>query len=324
MAARRAGGTRSETIRCPYCGEDYAASYKHCPFCDELPPEDDYEDEETYVPRSRRGGKRLMTNTRGGGYGGRPSPGRVIGAVISLAVIVAAVVIVITQLVPLLNGDGETQTSPPPSQSLTPGTDAPADTTSPAVTPTAAQPDNSAAPPTASGGQSGADLPVSGENAGFTLSISQFAFSDRYPDPVTIRVRFDGEAGGAITWTSSNPEVATVDANGVVSHGAQQGSTTITASLAGGGSQTCLVYNQVTSGSASGAPALSRTDFTLEPGQSFQVTVSGAASTPAWSIADTAVATVSADGTVSHVGAGQTTLTCMVDGQTLTCSVRCN
>ena len=35
-------------------------------------------------------------------------------------------------------------------------------------------------------------------------------------------------------------------------------------------------------------------------------------------------ATVSGDGTVKHVGKGQTTLTCTVDGKTLTCIVRCN
>ena len=36
------------------------------------------------------------------------------------------------------------------------------------------------------------------------------------------------------------------------------------------------------------------------------------------------VATVSGGGTVKHVGKGQTTPTCTVDGKTLTCIVRCN
>ena len=52
--------------------------------------------------------------------------------------------------------------------------------------------------------------------------------------------------------------------------------------------------------------------------------VSGTSSPPTWSIGNTAVATVSGDGTVKHVGKGQTTLTCTVDGKTLTCIVRCN
>ena len=55
MAARRSGSTRNETIRCPYCGEDYAASYRHCPFCDELPLEEDYDEEEAPRSRSRSG-----------------------------------------------------------------------------------------------------------------------------------------------------------------------------------------------------------------------------------------------------------------------------
>lgn len=137
----------------------------------------------------------------------------------------------------------------------------------------------------------------------------------------------------SITWSSSDPEVVSVDENGKVSHGSKQGSATITATMAGGVTQTCLVHNSVTSGAssssgsgsgASGALSLNRTDFTLEAGQAFQVKVSGTSSTPTWSIGNTAVATVSGDGTVKHVGKGQTTLTCTVDGKTLTCIVRCN
>ena len=52
--------------------------------------------------------------------------------------------------------------------------------------------------------------------------------------------------------------------------------------------------------------------------------VSGTSSAPSWSIGDTSVATVSSDGTVTAVGEGNTTLTCTVDGQTLTCIVRCD
>ena len=169
---------------------------------------------------------------------------------------------------------------------------------------------------------------------GFTLSKSEFTLSDKWPNPITLTVTFipDGSAG-KITWSSSDPEVVSVDENGKVSHGSKQGSATITATMAGGVTQTCLVHNSVTSGAssssgsgsgASGALSLNRTDFTLEAGQAFQVKVSGTSSTPTWSIGNTAVATVSGDGTVKHVGKGQTTLTCTVDGKTLTCIVRCN
>ena len=70
--------------------------------------------------------------------------------------------------------------------------------------------------------------------------------------------------------------------------------------------------------------SLNRTDFTLSKTYpSFQVKVSGTSSTPVWSIGNSAVATVSSNGTVTYVGKGTTTLTCTVDGKTLTCTVRC-
>ena len=180
----------------------------------------------------------------------------------------------------------------------------------------------------------GDTIPEGQTATGFTLSKSEFTLSDKWPNPITLTVTFipDGSAG-KITWSSSDPEVVSVDENGKVSHGSKQGSATITATMAGGVTQTCLVHISVPSGAssssgsgsgASGALSLNRTDFTLEAGQAFQVKVSGTSSTPTWSIGNTAVATVSGDGTVKHVGKGQTTLTCTVDGKTLTCIVRCN
>lgn len=65
--------SKNELIECPYCGEKYAVTYKHCPFCnedgtgrwDDPAPEEEYvyEDEER---TDARGGKRLV----GGGAAG--------------------------------------------------------------------------------------------------------------------------------------------------------------------------------------------------------------------------------------------------------------
>ena len=96
MASKRTRANKPEMIHCPYCGEDYSSTYKHCPFCDDCQT-DEYDE----APRSR-GGKRLVTNTRGGGYGGGSSPLKIIGTVVSLALIVAAVIIVITIIRPLV------------------------------------------------------------------------------------------------------------------------------------------------------------------------------------------------------------------------------
>lgn len=179
-------------------------------------------------------------------------------------------------------------------------------------------------------------IPADQTATDFTLSLTEFSLSNRYPDPITLTVTFIPEGStGTITWTSSDPEVASVDETGKVSAGTKTGNATITATMPGGVTHTCLVHNSVTTGAStstgsgsgtttSTALSLNRTDFTLSKTYpSFQVEVSGTSSTPVWSIGNSAVATVSGDGTVTYVGKGTTTLTCTVDGKTLTCTVRC-
>ena len=78
---------RTDVIRCERCGEDYSITYKRCPFCDERP------------------GKRVARNTRGGGYGGAVNPIQVVGLVISLVLIIAALFIVFTKVAPLFHRD---------------------------------------------------------------------------------------------------------------------------------------------------------------------------------------------------------------------------
>ena len=319
MASKRSKGNTPEMIHCEYCGEDYSSTYKHCPFCDEMEADEDYDyDEYDDAPRNR-GGKRLVTNTRGGGYGGGPSPLKIIGTVISLALIIAAVVIVISIIMPLVSkGNVPDPNVPVASESVEP-TASPEDTSSPEDTtpPAAESPEDT--------------IPADQTATGFTLDKTEFSFSDRWPDPIALQVSFiPAGSTGSITWTSSDPEIASVDETGKVSHGTKKGKATITATMAGGVTQSCEVYNQVTNASSGSSTSsgsslsLNREDFTLERGQAFQVKVSGTSSTPTWSIGNTSVATVSGDGTVKYVGKGQTKLTCTVDGKTLTCIVRCN
>ena len=360
MATKRTGGTRPQMIHCEFCGEDYASSYKRCPFCDEAEADDGYyyedEGEEEVRPKAgkRLAGGNRSGNSRGGGYGGGPSPLSIIFTVVSLALIIAAVIIVITIIKPLIDrgktklpdptpnnivsptpGSGHTA-SPSPGAAGTPGlTGDPngttgTDATQPPVPPTAAP------TPTQS-------IPAGQTATGFTLNKSEFTISNQWPAAVTLKVTFiPAGSTGTITWSSSNSEIASVDANGRVSHGSRTGTATITATMAGGVTQTCRVHNSVTSsgetsgsgttgtgstgsssGSTSTSPTLSRSDFTLVQGESWKIRVSGNSGTPVWSISNTAVATVSGDGTVTYVGPGKTTLTCTVDGQTLTCIVRC-
>ena len=328
MASRRSKDDRPTMIHCEYCGEDYSSTYKHCPFCDEMEADyDEQGDHEDAPPRSR-GGKRLVTNTRGGGYGGSPSPLRMVGIVLSLALIIAAVIIVISIIMPLVS-KGHAQ----------PGSSVPPETSAPVLESETPDPMDSEAPVDPSAQPSPENtVPADQTATGFTLDQKEFSFSDRYPDPISVHVTFvPAGSTGTITWTSSDPSIVSVDATGKVSHGTTRGSATITASMPGAADQTILVYNQVTSGTSSGGSStggststgtlsLNKTDFTFSAlnNPSVQMKVNGTSSTPTWSIGNTSVATISADGVVKPVGPGSTTITCTVDGQTLTCIVRCS
>ena len=126
---------------------------------------------------------------------------------------------------------------------------------------------------------------------------------------------------GDVTWSSSNENIATV-ANGSVT-GVAGGTVTITAA-AGEETVTCSVTVTGDPWVSSANLSLNRTDFTIrsiDP-PTFQMEVSGTDSPVTWSIDNTNVATISADGLVTKVGSGIATITAAVDGQTLTCIVR--
>ena len=67
-------------IHCKFCGEDYAATYKYCPFCNTA-PNGKKMGPSARNKQKRGGGARVRTNTRGGGYGGARSPLAVVGIV---------------------------------------------------------------------------------------------------------------------------------------------------------------------------------------------------------------------------------------------------
>ena len=141
----RKSGTKEDLIKCEYCGEMYAASYKHCPFCNEdgtgrWDDPESREDEEYYdddLPV--RGGRRLARSGRSRGSG--PSVRSIISWVLSLALIIAAAGIVISLLKPLLGGGKEPKPQPqdsvpPVADSATPVPTVPAEpSTEPTVDP---------------------------------------------------------------------------------------------------------------------------------------------------------------------------------------------
>ena len=341
MAAKRTPGSRPGLIRCDHCGEEYSESYRRCPFCAEYDADVEYETQRIRAasyggagqssagPRtapsraassrssSGRGGKRVAhSNRRGGGYT-KISAGKIIAWLLSLIVIIAAIWIIVTQVVPLIskgdnvdpdamNSPGTSQTPPvdpsPVVSDPTPGTSEPGPSQEPDVSPSP-------------------QIPAGDTAAGFTLNENDFSFNDTWPDPITLKVTFS-PAGttAAIHWSSSDPDVASVDANGKVSHGSKRGTATITASMANGVKQTCKVYNRVTSGTAyqpddDPTPSrtrykLNKTDFTFySSGESTKLRVDGYTGTITWSSSNTSVAKVSSDGTVKATGTGKRSCT---------------
>ena len=344
MAGRT--GSKNELIQCPYCGEKYSVTYKHCPFCnedgtgrwDDPAPEEEYYEEEAPAPR---GGKRLA----GGGRRG-PSVGRIIGTVLSLALIIAAVCIVVSLVRSLLKR-GET-----PTPDTTPS--APVESVVPSADPSEVPSEGPSADPSAAPSEepgTDATLPPAPSTpaveivapTSFQLNREDFTL-DHAGEIFQMKVTYTpADARGDITWKSSDPNVASVSWNGLVT-AVSQGTVKITATVAGVGSKECIVrcnFKSTNTSTSTPAPSqapsassdpsqanglkLSRSDFTLSSvGDSWRLVVSGTSSTPTWSSSNTNVAAVGSDGTVKAVGKGTCQVTATVDGVTLKCIVRCS
>lgn len=333
----RSSGKKDDLVKCEYCGEMYSTTYKHCPFCNEDgtgawdEPEEDYEGR----PIRPAGGKRLAGGgAAGGGYYDPPqrgnndrgrrniSPWSVLGVILSLVLIIAAICIVVS-IFRSITGRGpkpKPTPTPPPVESTepTPTPTAPVESEEPTPTPTV----EVTVPPAP-------DAPTD-----FRLNATDLTF-DAPGQTFNMRVIFTPEdADAAITWTSSDPEVASVSWNGKVT-AISRGTVNITATIEGLGSKSCIFrcnFNGTASSSGSGTGgtsssggiSLSNDDFTVYVGETWRIRISGTESAATWTSSNEAVATVSSNGTVKGVGKGNCTVTAEVDGVKLTCIVRCN
>lgn len=226
---KKAPPRRNDVIRCENCGEDYAITYKRCPFCDERP--------------GRAGGivsgGRRVANTRGGGYGGPINPIQVAGLIISLIVIVAALVIVVRFIGgPLLSGKGSAssgQSSVSTSQSGTSQSDA---------SQSGSSSGSGSQAGTSSSGQSGSASQSGGvEVESVTLNGTDYTL--QYNETFTFVATVTPEGvEEPVVWTSSNPEILTIDDKGNVKNVNTGGSVervTVTATC-GGMKAECVVY----------------------------------------------------------------------------------
>lgn len=342
--ARR--GTKNDLVKCEYCGEMYSVTYRHCPFCNEdgtgrwnEPEEqDDYYNEREARPS---GGKRLAGSSRRRGNG--PSVRSIIGGIVSLALIIAAVCIVISLVRSFLGGK-----DPKPKESAVPTSPAvvstvpttePTEPAVPSADPVEPTPGQTTTEPTLPPAPTTPMVELTAPTS-FKLSKSDFTFS-RVGETYKMKVTYTpADARGDITWKSSNPNVASVSWDGTVT-AVSPGTITLTATVAGVGEKTCIVRCNFSSGSGtsgststsapadSQAPAssdlkLSRSDFTLSSaGDSWTLVVSGTSSAVTWASSNSEVATVDASGKVTAVGKGTCNVTATVDGVTLKCIVRC-
>lgn len=134
----------------------------------------------------------------------------------------------------------------------------------------------------------------------------------------TVQLTVTSADGGTVEaqWTSGDVNVATVSGEGLVTAVAV-GSAVITATV-DGEELTCSVtvveYRY----------SLSKTEITLNKGEGEQLTVTSTPEkqfTVEWNSTDNSVVTVSENGYVQAVGAGQAAVTAYVDGQILSCLV---
>ena len=301
MDEKRPKVRRNDVIHCENCGEDYASTYKRCPFCDE----------------ANNAGRRARTD-RGGGYSSHMSPMRILTIVIPLVLIIAAICIVITVVGPLIHrGNSEQGESQPPvnnTESVSP------------------EPTDSAGPDETGDPEPTDDQPVTPSDVtGITLNREDFTMSaagETWDLKPTVT---PAGATGEITWTSSDESVATVE-NGVVT-AVGGGNCTVTAT-SGTATATCIVRVKGAAASSGGSTTTPSTGgsltlnhpngFTISKSYPNPVTVKvvqGGNGTITWSSSDTSVATVDANGTVTAVGNGKCTITATSGGQSASCTV---
>ena len=203
---QQAPSRRNDVIRCENCGEDYSITYKRCPFCDERPGR--------------------------GGVGGRRSGGssvhpvQLIGLILSLVLIIAALFIVFKYIGPLLFGDKD------------PGASSSAVSSSQSDASTSTPPPASSEP-----GDVSVEQPPALNVTAITLSREDFTLKADEKYQITVAV-IPAEAADQVVWTSSHPNVITVDQEGNVQNintGSEQVKTTITATC-GELSAECTVY----------------------------------------------------------------------------------
>ncbi len=273
---------------CPQCGQEYSDTYRKCPFCEEE------EAEKRGKPLRRRGGKRLSRRKRSAGAGG-------IMLLVTAVVIIGVVGYVFfgDQIAGFMGIRREQSQQEDQQEDVLP-------------------------PEDGGDGQTGEDdggdsqAPEGNQPDGSPLALDFETIT--IPAGETARLTATGGTE-AVTWSSSNDNIATVEGGSVT--GKAGGTVTITAA-SGEESVSCTVTVTGDPWVSDAKLSLNKTDFTLYSGNpDVQMKVSGTDSPVVWASENPNVASISESGVVKWVGKGTTNVTATVDGQVLTCIVRC-
>lgn len=293
-------------VKCPRCGEEYSSSYHRCPFCEE-------EDRPRKVKNRTRSSHRVTEKKKT--YSGRSA-------------LIIILLLVLALLTWVLFGEKLVERFAKPEEPESPVEE---------VTPPGEVTDDPFYDPSVGGGNGGVtdvvdpdaveppsvDDPSAGENTDVSSAkLSSDDFTMTVGESVQLKVT---GTDAAVVWSSKDSTVAVVGSSGLVT-AINPGTTTITATV---GDKTLEGIARVKS--AEGAPgtntdasnaALSSTDFTAKVGESVTLKVRGTDAAVTWSIDDSSIASISADGVVKGIKAGQTKAHAKVGGKTLTCVVR--
>ncbi len=275
---------RTELIHCDNCGEDYADTYRRCPFCNAKPgrKQEGYDETDYGADDAHRGGKRLAGGSRGGGNG---HPVKTALYILAALVILAAIWIMCSMVIPKILDLAPASASPSPSvpavvvpsvepstqPSAEPSPDAapsPSYTTqlpaldddplaldSPDLPPVESDvPAGRTPAPSASPAVTATPAPSAAATAALRLSSTDFTLSPRYP---TYQMEIAGVGRAMVTYSVKNETVATVNSTGLIT-AVSDGNTTLTVTDNKGNTATAIVRVSGMNGgqtSASEAPA---------------------------------------------------------------------
>lgn len=305
--------------RCPKCGEEYSDTYRSCPFCEE----------EAAIrrgrPPRRRSGRRVekRQNARSGGAGGV--------MLLLTGIIILGVMVYVFFGDDMADAVGIRDVQDPPASSQT-ANDRPAGQTPPedglqpvpAQVPGGDEPASDNAPGEENQPGDAEEPTVADEPAG-PLALSQTDIT--IPAGETGRLTATG-GSGEIIWSSSNPEIASVDGGAVTG---KAGGTVVITAASGEETASCQVKVEGDPWIDPNIPDLSinKTDFTFGSGDTpvqMKLLIKGTRNVyegaVVWSSADPSVAAIDETGKVTWVSRGTTTVTATAGDQAFECIVR--